>query len=616
MYLGFNGKILRINLSKKGIRAEDLDVELVKKYLGGSGIAAKILYDETDELINPLSVLNPIIFMTGLLTGIAIPSACKTSVCSRSPQTGIWNEATVGGRWGADLKSTGYDGLIITGKSEEPVYLLISEDKVEICPARDIWGLDTFETYMIFKKKFDAHINVATIGIAGENMLKMSGIITDGQASRAAARGGLGAVLGSKNLKAIVIIRGKNKLQIKEKEKLRDLVRNDMIEIRKYTEGLQKMGTAGGIEPREIIGDLPIKNFIQGKWEKGAVKIGGDSIVGANFVKNYACYRCPIGCGKVLKIKSGPYAGEVVHGPEYETIGALGSLCLNDDPDTVIIANDLCNRYGLDTISTGVTIAFAMEAYEKGLITKEDTGGIELSWGNSEAVIKLIHQIANRKGIGKMLGNGVKSAAEELGKNSEEFAIHVKGLELPMHDPRAFVGMALSYATANRGGCHLESLSYFVEGGIPLKDLGYSENNKLDPHSINGKVELVIKMQNFMNVLNALGLCKFLLVGRIGPQKVTEWINCVTGWNLTMEELLNIGDRLHNLKRMYNIRIGISRKDDNLPLRLLTLDRKEGGAAGSLPHLGKMLGEYYELRGWTEDGIPTNKKLKELSLKV
>lgn len=602
-------KMIYLDLTKSTISIQKIEESLFRKYLGGSGLAAKLLYDELLTELPPLHPDSPLLFFSGLLTGTSIPTACKLSVCARSPLTGIWNEATVGGTWGAELKFCGYEGIIIRGKAEKPVYLYITPEEIKIKDAQVLWGQDTYHTSQHLKEKHGPEIKIASIGQAGENLVNISSVVIDAPHYRLAGRGGLGAVMGSKKLKAI-IVKGSLKPPVKNPLALKESLKADRKNIRHYAEGLHKLGTAGSVEAREYTGDLPIKNFARSRWE-GASKITGQVIIDTLFKKHYACFACPIACGKQIQIKNSPLA---VHGPEYETVAAFGSLCLNDDLLSVVEANDLCNRYGIDTISLGVSIAFAMEAYEKGLLNPKDLEGINLEWGNSQEIIKLVHQVAKNEGLGKLLGRGVRLFSKKVGKNSEEFAIHTKGLELPLHDPRAYTGMALSYATANRGGCHLESLSYALESGIPLEDLGYGEDNKLNPHTSNGKAELVIKLQNYMNVFNALGLCKFLIFGRIGPTKVTEWLNQVTGWNLTPAELLTIGERLHNLKRMYNVRLGINRKDDILPPRLLHLARNDGMAAGVLPELDRMLEEYYLLRGWDENGIPSKEKLKQLNL--
>ncbi|MFQ6066792.1 MAG: aldehyde ferredoxin oxidoreductase family protein [bacterium] len=613
MDFGFCGKIIRVELSKGKVNIESLGKSIFRDYLSGSGIAAKILTEEYDNSWDPFDANSPIVFMAGLLTGTPVPTACKASFCARSPQTQIWDEATVGGYWGAELKSTGYDGIVFTGKAEKPVYLWINEDEIYIKSAQSIWGLNTYLATNKLLEATDSKAQVACVGQAGENLCRMASVMIGGRESRAAARGGLGAVMGSKMLKAVVV-RGSKRPTVKEKEKLLRSIRKTLPSLKENTVALSAFGTANGMfSVVEPIGDLPIKNFIQGKWEGGARKTTGETLIERFFARHYGCFGCPIRCGKVIKLSKKSGKEERLHAPEYESNAALGALCLNDSLEAISEANDWCNRYGLDAISTGVTIAFAIEAYEKNLLTKSDTDGIELTWGNSQAIIEIIHKIARREGIGDLLADGTREAVRRIGQNSDEFAIHVKGLEVPMHDPRAFASMALNYATGNRGACHLDTLSYTFEQGPPVNGLPY--DHSLNLHDIKGKAEITVRLQNYMACFNALGLCKFLFCGKIGPPQITEWLNLVTGWTMTPEELIKVGERLFNLKRIFNCRLGISRKDDFLPLRLLTLDRKKGGARGSLPHLGKMLGEYYDLRGWTEEGIPSQEKLHDLGLK-
>ena len=600
-------KILEIDLANQQFKELKVSEDELRKYLGGSGLATNYLYHHLDPSISPLHPDNPILFYPGLLTGTPIPTASKTSVCGRSPLTGIWNEATVGGHWGAALKKNGYEGIVIKGKAAQPQYLFINSEGVIFEDAHMIWGSDTYETFIRIKEKY-SNVQVASIGQAGENLIPISAIVFDAPHCRLAGRGGLGALMGSKNLKAIAVEIEKTPVPIDDQEGLRKSIKELTPSIREYTRALHTYGTGGSVEGREYTGDLPLKNFAQSRWE-GAGKTTGQVIADTIFEKHYACYACPIACGKEVTFKE-----EIVHGPEYETLSAFGSNLLNDDLDSIVQMNDLCNRYGIDTISLGVTIAFAIEAYENGLLKKEDLAGIDLNWGNKEAFIALTHQVAQNKQLGKLIGQGVKVLSNQLGGNSQEYAIHTKGLEYPMHDPRAYTGMALSYATANRGGCHLESLSYMIESGIPAPDLGYDEKHKPDPHNSEGKADLVIKLQDYMNVLNALGLCKFLLAGRIGPTIVSEWVNKVTGWDLDKQELLQIGQRLHNLKRLYNVKLGISKKDDTVPPRLIHLARTGGLAEGVLPDLDRMLVEYYQIRQWDKEGIPSKDKIRELEL--
>jgi len=600
-------RLLEIDLTNQDFHELEVKENELRKYLGGSGIAVRYLYQHLDPAIPPLHPDNPILFFPGLLTGFPIPTASKTSICGRSPLTGIWNEATVGGHWGRSLKKNGYEGIIIKGKSSHPIYLLINSKEVIFKDAYKLWGLDTYETSKKIKEAYP-QVQIASIGQAGENLVPISAIVIDAPHCRLAGRGGMGALMGSKNLKAIVVQIEKKTLPITDPESLKKSVQELTPSIKLYTQGLHEFGTGGSVEAREYTGDLPIKNFAQSRWD-GAAKTTGQVIVNTIFRKNYACYFCPIACGKEVFLKE-----EIVHGPEYETLSAFGSNLLNDDLDSIVKMNDLCNRYGIDTISLGVILGFAIEAYEEGLIKKADLDGINLKWGNSDAFITLIHQVAYKEKFGKFLGKGVKSLSNQLGGKSSEYALHTKGLEYPMHDPRAYTGMALSYATANRGACHLESLSYMIESGIPAPEFGYDDLHKPNPHSSDGKTELVVKLQDYMNVLNALGLCKFLLSGRIGPTIVSEWINKVTGWDLNQTELMQIGQRLHNLKRLYNVKLGITRQDDTLPPRLLNLARTDGLAAGVLPDIDSMLSEYYQIRGWDDKGIPKKEKIKELEI--
>lgn len=611
MPCGFSARVLKVNLFDLSAVTEEIDESLYRKYLGGSGLGANWLYYDYYYRHAPLHPEQPLIFIAGLLTGTMVPTACKTSVCGRSPQTGIWSEATVGGFWGQQLRGTGYDAIIIVGKAEKPVYLWLSEEGAYLRPADRLWGLDTYATSDEVRKETDPKAQVACIGPAGENLVNLASIMIGGHEGRAAGRCGLGALMGSKNLKAVVV-HGRKKVELFDAEGLKESVRSSMKGIREATVGLTNFGTAGFVKNLELSGDMPIRNFGSGRWEEGAAKTCGQVFLEKGFKRRYGCFACPILCGKVITVPSGQFAGHEGHSPEYETAAGFGGLCLNENPDTIIEANDLCNRLGLDTISTSGVIAFAMEAFEKGILTLEQSGGLSIRWGDSGAIVGLVNKIALKEGIGELLGEGVRLAAGRLGKNAVEFAIETKGLEYAYHDPRAFPSMAVNYATANRGACHLEGLTYFVENGaLPPEEIGFEGD--LNRFNQERKSELAATMQDYMNVLNALGLCKFLVRGRVGPAKVAEWVSLATGWKMDTRELLKSGERLHNIKRLYNNRLGISRKDDVLPMRLLSLDRG-GASAGSLPHWGKLISEYYRYRGWDEEGIPSPEKLRELDL--
>jgi len=616
MSFGYNGKILEVDLTERKFSEREFTDGDARKYLLGSGLSAKIYHDEGDLSLDPLSPESPLIILCGLLTGTTAPTGCKLSVCGKSPLTGIWNEATVGGHFPNELKSTGYDGLIIKGKADRPVYLFINNGIKEIRDAAFIWGKDTYEVSDILKNETDKDAKVAAIGLAAENLSFISGIAFDGTICRMAARGGQGAVWGSKNLKAIVV-RGKKRVPLFDRDGLKNLFKDDFPGIKEFAKGLSDYGTPGGAPAVEMFGDLPIKNFQLGAWKEEIQKISGQAIKEKIKVKDYHCFGCPIGCAKLVEIKDSPYGSvPVSHGPEYETVGMLGANCLNSDLNLLAKCNELCNRYSLDTISTGVVLGFAMECYDRGLITKSDTGGLEIKWGDANAMITLIHQMAKREGFGgEYLSDGVKRASEKIGKGSSAFAVHTKGLEYPAHDPRGHFSMAPSYATAVRGGCHLEGLTYFYDRGLPCDDLGYTTEfwKTWDRFNPDGKSKICYEYQNFLSVFNPLGLCKFLFCARCGPKMVSQWINKICGWDMDMEELMKTGERLVNLKRMIDVKLGISKKDDILPPRLLE-GKPDGSAKGMVPPVESMVKELYELRSWDEQGIPEKEKLLELGL--
>ncbi|MCX6348850.1 MAG: aldehyde ferredoxin oxidoreductase family protein [Candidatus Aureabacteria bacterium] len=608
MPCGYHGKILDVDLASLRTSVREIEEKDAEKYFLGSGLSALLLSSEPHR--PPLDPASPLIFLAGLLTGTGVPTGVKLTVSGRSPLTGIWNEATVGGHWPVEFKFTGYDGIIFRGKAPKPVYLWIAEDKIEIRDAGDLWGKDTFETGRLLIEKTDPKARVCAIGPGGENLVAFAAITFDPPNARHAARGGVGAAMGSKNLKAIAV-RGTKRPRIFDHKGMTALLRDDIPRIKEFTKGLSEFGTSGGASAVEAFGDLPVKNWALGVFPE-VTKISGQQMRQTIFEKHYACWGCPIGCGKIVKGELpgyGPFHG---HYPEYETVGMFGSNLLNSDLLVLSYANELCNKYGLDTISAGSVIGFAMECFEKGLITAAETGGLELAWGSAEASVSLIPQIGKREGFGgKYLADGVKAAAEKVGKGSEAFAVHTKGLEYPAHDPRGHFSMAANYATAVRGACHLEGLTYFLDRGVPAPDFGYvHSSNQFDPA---GKAEICFNLQNYLSVFNPLGLCKFLFMGRVGPQAISRWISAVCGWDMNMPKLLLVGERLFNLKRMYNVRLGISGKDDVLPQRLLE-GKPDGKAKGMVPPMETMLPEFYKLRGWDENGIPRPEKLAELGL--
>ena len=601
-------RVLRVDLTHRTIGVEEIGQEDLRLYKGGSGIAAKILYDETSSATDPLGAENRLIFMAGTFTGSLVPLSGRHAVVSKSPLTGIYGECDVGGSWGTVFKRTGYEGIIVTGQSPAPVYILLTPDKMEIRDAGHLWGKDCFETDRLIKEENDKRTEVSCIGPAGERLARIAAIMSDGKHGRAAGRGGLGAVMGSKRLKAIAVTAGK-KEPLPSHDPFRESVKDILPQIVEKGKFLREFGTAGHVVQTEAIGDLPIKNWKLGSWAEGAAKINGQVMNGSILSGRYACSNCVIRCGRVVDLTGSPYGAVSGGGPEYETLAALGSMCLVDDLNAVVKANELCNRYGLDTISTGGVIAFAMEAYENNALTKADLDGIDLKWGDGEAMIQLLHKLGKREGIGELLSEGSRIAAEKIGQGSSEYAIHVKGMEPAMHDPRAFTSLAVGYATSRIGASHW-AVSHLVEKGMTMPDLGYDA--VLDRFESKGKGIMTAKMQDYMEMVEALKICKF--IAWMPLAKILEWVYYVTGTRMDSHEYMVTGERISNLKRMYNVRNGITRKDDRLPVRFLTQKRGTGGAAEHLPNLSVMLEEYYAYRDWDENGIPRKEKLSSLAL--
>ncbi len=607
---GYMGKLLRVNLTTGTFSEEELDPQLARDYIGGAGLGVRLIYNEVPPDTDPLSPENKLALMTGPVTATVLGTAGRYEVCYKAPLTGLLCDASSGGYWGAELKQAGYDGLIIEGAAPKPVYLWICDGHKEIRDAKNLWGKDTFEVQDLLKREVgDEKSRVLTIGPAGENQVLYSCIINDD--ARAAGRGGNGAVMGAKNLKAIVV-RGTNKVPLADEEAYRKLALdiNRLNATSSDTESLREYGTANGMDSSWAEGDIPVKNWQLGSYEELCVRLGGKKMKETIRMPHVACHRCTIGCSPWVRIKEGPYKMDAP-GPEYETLGALGSMCLVDDLNAVSYAGHLCNLYGLDTISTGVTIAFAMECYEKGLITKEDTRGIELTWGNKDAVIEMVRLIARREGVGELLSQGVRRMSQQLGGGSDDFAVHVKGLELPMHDPRAYFSWAATYATSPRGGCHLHGISSIYEDEEdPLPEWGLT--GFYPRHSNESKGHIARLAQNWAHVLDSLVMCYFATFA-LKPSDFVGLLSTSTGAPYTTDELLEIGDRINALYRAYNYRCGITRADDKLPKRSLT-PTKEGGAAGKVPDLEYQLEEYYKERHWTPDGKPSKEVLLTLGL--
>ncbi len=608
---GYTGKLLRVDLTNETITTEEVAEATLRQYIGGSGLGARILYDETGPETDPLGPGNRLIIMAGPFVGTPVPTSCRHQIVARSPLTGAYGESDCGGTFAIEMKGAGFDGIVVQGAAKEPAYLWVHDGGAELRPAGRFWGRDTYATDSLLKAETDPKAQAIYIGQAGEQQVLLAAVMNDGKDGRAAGRGGMGAVMGSKNLKAIVA-RGAARTPIAEPDKLRNLIRSHAPTIMENTTAFQKFGTDGSLATFNEIGDLPIKNWSEGLWTEGAEKITGATMTNTILTRQYHCHGCIIGCGRTVKISRGLSAGMEIAGPEYETCGAFGSNCMVDDLEAIADANDLCNRYGLDTISTGSVIAFAMEAYQKGLIDKESTGGVELKWGDAEAMLEMVRQIGERRGFGATLGQGVKRVSEQIG--GQEFAIHVKGMELPMHDPRCFSSVAVGYATANRGACHLQGLSHIFEARVPMADYGFEST--FQRHDIEGKGQMVARAQNWMSMMDSLKICKFSAIGKTTMHQMAEMLSYITGWDFGFEEFEQAGERIFNLKRLYNMRLGMNRADDVLPKRILAEPRPAGGSAGFLPPLEGMLDEYYAARGWDNNGIPGAEKLAELGLEA
>jgi aldehyde:ferredoxin oxidoreductase len=594
---------------------ENLPEDILRRYIGGSGVAAW-LFATLDsqggvaaEDLSPLEPANPLIFAVGPLCGTTAPTSGRHEVAALSPLTGIYAESDVGGAWGSTFRATGFDFLVIQGEADRPSALVISSEGARIEDAASIWGADSFETSDHYGAKYPGS-ETACIGPAGENLVPIACIVHDGRDARMAGRCGLGAVMGSKKLKAVVASPGsvpRRPRRIHNPEAFaasaREMARKNPVNA----EGMAKFGTAGSLGAFYDAGDVPVKNWLLGASALDIPGISGQKMTETGLLeKRFFCTMCPIGCGRVIRLSDGKPGG----GPEYETICLLGTNCMIDNMETICLANEKANRLGLDSISAGSAVGFLMEAYERNELRGQDLSGVEPLWGSGDALLRLLDLMAAREGIGEILCQGVAKASERIG--SPEYAIHVKGLELPAHDPRAFNSTGLSYATANRGACHLQSLSYNFERRLTLPEKGFDVPQ--DRFGTERKAELVIATQNFMSLMDSLKLCKFAIGGGTSATTALSWLNLATGWDMDLEEFFLAGERIYNIKRLYNTRRGIRRKDDTLPKRILK-EAKGGGAGDNLPpDLDASLDEYYTLRGWTSDGVPGAEKLAQLGI--
>jgi aldehyde:ferredoxin oxidoreductase len=600
---GYAGRTLHIDLERGKSLVKPLDEGFCRQYVGGNGFAIRLLYSDSRPKIDPLSPENPLIFAVGPFAGTMVPTAGKYIVQAKSPLTNFMGEAVSSGFWAHSLKQAGYDAVLIRGRAEKPVYLFIDDDVVQFVEAGRLWGTDTMETMDRIKEEVgDENIGVASIGPGGENLVRFANIANDRH--RQAGRTGMGAVMGSKNLKAVAV-RGTKGVKVSDLEGLMEACK-EVYEACQgpLTEGYRHSGTPASLLLHQAIAALPTRN-----WQDAVFDLAesiGDKYVGERWVvKAIACAGCPIACDHITVVKE--ESGKILGSVEFESLYALGSQCGVGDFPAINRAVDLCDRMGIDTISTGVTIGWAMECYERGLLTDKDTGGLELAFGNSEALLEAIRKIAYQEGVGKILAQGVKRASEVIGRGSERFAMHNKGLEYPGYDLRGLKASVLGFNTSTRGGCHLRSSMY-----------DFDLKGKVDRFTAKEEYgKLVRDREDMWSVVDSLMLCKFIRSILSNYGIMAKLYTLTTGLEMTEEELRRAGERIYNLEKAYNVREGWKREDDYPAPRIMSDPIKSGVARGSVitrEEFDLLFNAYCRERGWTPDGVPTKRKLLELGL--
>jgi len=595
---GYMGRILRVDVTTGKTATEVLSEKMIKMFIGGRGFGAKLLFDELKPGVDPLSPENKLIFSNGPLTNTLAISCSRWIVSTKSPQTGTIFRACAGGSFGAELKKAGYDVLIVEGKADKPVYLWITDDRVELRDATNLVGLLTDDTAAAIRTEFgDQKIKVATVGPAAEKFVRYAAIVDD---RRTASRGGVGTVMWSKNLKAIAV-RGNRRVEVADRERLQELskMQAHIIQTDNNCKYFSRLGSASAVPIVSQFGIYPVRNF-QDSVLDGVEEIGADNVEKI-LVKDVHCHNCSIHCGNIVQMAEGPYAGNEVEGPEYETMYSFGGMVGNTNLGMIIEANRICDDYGIDTITAGSSIAFAMELYEKGILSTQDADGLDLTWGNHQAVIELLKKIVAREGIGDMLAEGTRRAAQHIGKGSEQYAMQVKGLEISGYDPRGLKALSVNYATSNIGAAHTTGMGGFEDRLIPA-----------------GKGKACKKNQDTHSIYDSCINCIFPVQYRtLGLDNLTQLLPAATGIDEFSDGnyLLQAGERIWNIERAFNAREGFDRKDDTLPPRFLQEPHPSGPVKGSVVELAQMLDDYYEERGWdARTGKIKRKKLEEISL--
>jgi aldehyde:ferredoxin oxidoreductase len=613
---GYNGKILRVDLSSGKLVTEEPPENFYRQYFGGEGFISYFLLKELPKGVEPLSPANKLIFAAGPLTGVPAGGCGRHSVGGKSPLTGGYGEADSGGYWGAELKMAGFDAIIVEGKAEKPVYLFIRDGEAQIKDARHLWGMKALECQNAIREELaDPNIKVALIGPGGENLVRFACVMNDLDA--AAGRTGMGAVMGSKNLKAVAC-RGHQRVSLADPQAVKDIARwikeNTPITLK----GMRDFGTARLIPTLNSSGGLPTRNFQLGSIES-ADKLSGQAMADTILVSRRACFACSVQCKREVKVDEPYVVNPRYGGPEYETLAALGSDCGITDLVAVAKANELANAYGLDTISCGATIAFAMECFENGLLAKKDTGGIDLRFGNESAMLQMVEQIALRQGFGDTLAEGTDRASKRIGPAAGEFAMHIKGQELPMHESRWKQGMGVGFSISPTGADHCHNIHDSVYTEMTpslemLQGMGILEPMPLDDLS-SAKVRLLKYYSEFIHFLNCAVCCYFVMsLALIGLDRITQLVRSVTGWDTTFFELLKVGERSANIARVFNLREGFTIKDDNMPQRFFAPHGSGPLKVALDPEAFQKAKEtYYDMMGWP-NGVPSSGKLGELSI--
>ncbi len=617
---GYAGKQLRFLLGRRQAYIEEIRRDIVKDFLGGTGYAVRLLYEEQKPGVDPLGAESKLIVSTGPLTLNQVPGGGSVELCFKSPLTGGWAESRSGSDFGPDMRNAGFDHLILEGKAEEPIYLVIQDGNVEFRSASHLCGKTVSEKQQAIRRELpEGRFSLGCIGPGGENLVRFANVMFE---DRSAGRCGAGAVLGSKNVLGIAV-RGTGRVPVRDPEKLKEALKRALQVLREnpWSSGIRDNGTIGDIPSNDSIGDWPSKNWQSNCWGKGIELF--DAYRSRNFVKSYPCYRgCYLSCGRKVRVPDGPYHTREHGGAEYESISCFTAFLLNEDMDAAVHSTFLCNDFGIDTISTGAAIAFAMECAEKGILKKEQSGGPDLHWGASAVLPALVRQIALREGIGDLLADGVRAAAKRLGEAAGPFAIHVKGLEGPAHDPRCGKALAISYGTGNRGMCHIHPVEAMAwdcgKMDWGLKKYGLADPETVDRWGESGKGASVMLLQDGLSLPDILGTCKFFMYAGITVDLWAEMMSALTGSQIDGRELLRISERVYNLQRLFNLREGFTSAEDQLPERVKMVPffgKYKAEKACGIEDFSGMLREYYEARGWDPaTGAPTELKRKQLGL--